>query len=286
MNSQQSNQEVIDQNEEQEEQQLNAFSRQEGAVNMAKIKELKVTIIGCGSIGSYSALALSKLGVGSLFLVDFDEVNKHNVSTQLFSLADIGLQKCYALEENIMQFCPDNETYVEGVNLQITEEESPYLSGSDVVVFAVDSLEARREAFISLVNNPPNTEDLVDNRTYLIDGRMGLNNIEILFTDLSNLVSTMSYAETLKGEQVNLPCTARGIGYSAQIIGGMVAAQVALLCPHGQDLPDFALLDSWRHFNVKGHNTIAVRTPAEARGSTEGLEEAIKSQSLTLSLIT
>jgi molybdopterin/thiamine biosynthesis adenylyltransferase len=65
------------------------------------IKKQTVLILGVGGLGSAIALNMLRLGVGRLFLVDYDVVDLHNINRQLlYSHADVGKPKVEAALHN------------------------------------------------------------------------------------------------------------------------------------------------------------------------------------------
>ncbi len=64
------------------------------------LREKRIVIVGCGGLGSSLALALGCSGIGEIHLVDFDEVNLHNIHRQIvFTLEDEGKNKAVATAE-------------------------------------------------------------------------------------------------------------------------------------------------------------------------------------------
>lgn len=58
------------------------------------MEEQSVLVLGVGGLGSIVTINMLRLGVGKLFLVDFDVVDIHNLNRQLlFSHADVGKPK-------------------------------------------------------------------------------------------------------------------------------------------------------------------------------------------------
>ena len=56
---------------------LHEYSRMEllvGAEGLEKLRDSKVAVFGIGGVGSYVAEALARCGVGTLILVDNDQV--------------------------------------------------------------------------------------------------------------------------------------------------------------------------------------------------------------------
>lgn len=68
---------------------------------MVRIKSSTVMIVGLGAVGSYMALYLSKIGVGSFVLIDADDVEISNLHRQAFLESDLGHQKAEQLRRRI-----------------------------------------------------------------------------------------------------------------------------------------------------------------------------------------
>jgi len=82
------------------------YIRQQELVNQEKLANLHVTIIGCGAVGSFTALSLCKMGVGQLTLIDNDKVSIENLPNQFFREDDIGEKKVAACMEILKDFIP------------------------------------------------------------------------------------------------------------------------------------------------------------------------------------
>ena len=62
------------------------FSRTElliGEKGLQALSKTCIAVIGLGGVGSYSAEALARSGIGKLILVDFDIVEPSNVNRQI-----------------------------------------------------------------------------------------------------------------------------------------------------------------------------------------------------------
>ena len=87
--------------------QIERYSRQivlkdVGVVGQKKILNSKVLIVGVGGLGCPIADYLSRAGVGTIGIVDFDKVNLSNIHRQnLYNLKDIGKYKVDAVKEKI-----------------------------------------------------------------------------------------------------------------------------------------------------------------------------------------
>ena len=71
-----------------------------------KAKRSVVGIAGLGGLGSNVAIALARVGVGTLILVDFDVVEPSNLNRQQYFIHQIGMAKVEALQENISKINP------------------------------------------------------------------------------------------------------------------------------------------------------------------------------------
>ena len=71
-----------------------------------KIKGSVVGIAGLGGLGSAVAIALARIGVGTLILVDFDVVEPSNLNRQQYFIHQIGMPKVEALQENLQESTP------------------------------------------------------------------------------------------------------------------------------------------------------------------------------------
>jgi sulfur carrier protein ThiS adenylyltransferase len=107
-----------------------------------KIKNSVVGIAGLGGLGSSVAVALARVGVGKLILVDFDVVEPSNLNRQQYFIDQIGMPKVEALQKNIAAInpCVKVETYQE--KLDRTNGEKIFQE-ADVVVEAFDRAEEK-----------------------------------------------------------------------------------------------------------------------------------------------
>lgn len=102
-----------------------------------KIKQATVGIAGLGGLGSAVAVALARIGVGKLVLVDFDVVEPSNLNRQQYFVDQLGMKKPDALVANLMRINPYVEYEAHG--LKITPDNIGGLFGEvDVLVEAFD----------------------------------------------------------------------------------------------------------------------------------------------------
>jgi sulfur carrier protein ThiS adenylyltransferase len=102
-----------------------------------KVRRATVGIAGLGGLGSAVAVALARLGVGRLVLVDFDVVEPSNLNRQQYFVDQLGLAKSRALSQNLARINP----YVRLTTsqLRLTAENVPEVFAEvDVLVEAFD----------------------------------------------------------------------------------------------------------------------------------------------------
>ncbi|MCL2036597.1 MAG: sulfur carrier protein ThiS adenylyltransferase ThiF [Oscillospiraceae bacterium] len=84
------------------------------------LKSAKVAIAGLGGLGSNIAVMLARIGVGKLFLVDFDKVEPSNLNRQHYNTKHLGMYKTEALKNQIGLINPFIETEI--LTIKVEEE--------------------------------------------------------------------------------------------------------------------------------------------------------------------
>ena len=106
-----------------------------------RIRNARVMVIGIGGVGSWAAEMLARSGVGTIHLVDLDDVCESNMNRQIHALeGTIGKSKVAVMAERIRQIDPDC-TVVEHEEF-FTQRNAEQLVNEDIdVVFdAIDSM--------------------------------------------------------------------------------------------------------------------------------------------------
>jgi sulfur carrier protein ThiS adenylyltransferase len=108
-----------------------------------------VGIAGAGGLGSNCAVALARVGTGTLIIADFDVVSEGNLNRQYFFYDQIGKPKTDALKENIQRINPSVRVIPHQVSL--TKDNIPLLfRDCDVIVEAFDRAD-QKEMLIETV---------------------------------------------------------------------------------------------------------------------------------------
>ncbi len=115
-----------------------------GTPAMETLAHSHVAVLGLGGVGSWCAEALARSGVGTLTVVDCDEVSVSNLNRQLVAtMATVGMPKSQAMAERIIQVAPTSQ--VRPMNYRYTPEdrETFFRSGYDYIVDAIDTVSAK-----------------------------------------------------------------------------------------------------------------------------------------------
>ena len=114
-----------------------------GLEGQTKLLEAKVLLLGAGGLGSPTALYLAAAGVGTLGIVDDDEVDLSNLQRQVIHTTDrIGVAKVDSAEESMKAINPDvnvvkYKTRLDASNIM------EIIPGYDVIVDGVDNFPTR-----------------------------------------------------------------------------------------------------------------------------------------------
>src|SRR5215211_4566634 len=114
-----------------------------GLEGQTKLLESKVLLLGAGGLGSPTALYLAAAGVGTLGIVDDDEVDLSNLQRQVIHTTDrIGTPKVDSAETSIKAINPDVDVVKYKTRLDASNI-MEIIDGYDVIVDGVDNFPTR-----------------------------------------------------------------------------------------------------------------------------------------------
>lgn len=123
------------------ERRFGGVSRLYGIEGANKLRQAHVCIVGVGGVGSWSAEAIARTGVGQITTVDLDMVAESNTNRQIHALENIfGQAKVTAMAERILAINP--ECRVRSIEDFVTPENVDQILGQDfsVVIDAIDQV--------------------------------------------------------------------------------------------------------------------------------------------------
>jgi integrative and conjugative element protein (TIGR02256 family) len=117
--------------------------RNKGRADRTTLKGAKLSIIGCGALGSETADALGKAGVGRLILVDMETMRAHNAVRHCLGINMTGFPKTLAMRESVYLHNPFVRTEPFILNILATNLDSYLPEGViGISTIADDNVEA------------------------------------------------------------------------------------------------------------------------------------------------
>ena len=120
----------------------------------------RVLLFGVGGVGSYAAEALVRSGIGSLTVVDKDEVDESNINRQLIALGStVGLPKTEAARSRLLDINPEAEIRVfrecftpENGGFVDFSEYDYVIDAEDLVTAKIEIIRRAKEAGVPVIS--------------------------------------------------------------------------------------------------------------------------------------
>ena len=175
-----------------------------------------VTVVGCGAIGSFAALALAKMGMQDITLYDFDKVDTVNMSAQFHPFKAIGENKAASTQRMLQEYASVSSS----ISMDAFQESNAGHTRG-IVILAVDTMEARRAIFNWIAEGSPFVN-------YVIDPRMAAEYYEQYTLNPFDKNERASYMKSMHedSETVQQRCTAKSTVYTAMLAAGLIAKTV------------------------------------------------------------
>lgn len=120
---------------------FNRTLRLVGADTMRRYADARVIIFGIGGVGSWTAEALARSGIGHLTLVDADSVAASNINRQLHALhSTVGRPKVEVARERLLDINPEIDVDIRCERYDASSAPAYDLNSYDAVIDAIDSL--------------------------------------------------------------------------------------------------------------------------------------------------
>jgi molybdopterin/thiamine biosynthesis adenylyltransferase/rhodanese-related sulfurtransferase len=114
-----------------------------GAEGQQKLLDAKVLLLGAGGLGSPTALYLAAAGVGTIGIVDDDDVDLSNLQRQVIHTTDrIGMPKVDSAEQAMKELNPDVDVVKYKTRLDASNI-MEIIAGYDVIVDGADNFPTR-----------------------------------------------------------------------------------------------------------------------------------------------
>lgn len=117
--------------------------RDVGGAGQQKLLASKVLIVGAGGLGSPVAMYLAAAGVGTIGIVDDDEVSLSNLQRQiLYGTADVGAPKVEIAKKTLASLNPDVTVEIHHCRLDAANA-AELIAGYDIVADGSDNFDTR-----------------------------------------------------------------------------------------------------------------------------------------------
>lgn len=124
---------------------LRIYSQNLGILNESQQRQLMATsvlIVGLGGLGGHMANQLCRLGVSTLFLVDYDSFTPSNLNRQLFSSTEnIGHAKIDVVQSELLAIRPD--LHLHTFKEKIQDIDVTLIQDIDYIVDCTDNLSSK-----------------------------------------------------------------------------------------------------------------------------------------------
>lgn len=139
------------------------FSRNQlliGEDGLEKLKNSKVLILGVGGVGTFSAETLARSGVGTIILVDKDDIDITNVNRQIHATVEtVGESKVEMMAERIKAINPECKIikhhmfYTEETYEEILNDDIDYIvDASDTIQYKIHIIEEALKRDIKIIS--------------------------------------------------------------------------------------------------------------------------------------
>ncbi|SEF17860.1 adenylyltransferase/sulfurtransferase MoeZ [Jiangella alba] len=114
-----------------------------GMAGQKRLKNAKVLVVGAGGLGSPALLYLAAAGVGTLGIVEFDEVDESNLQRQVIhGQSDIGRSKAQSARDSVKEVNPYVDVVLHETRLD-NDNVLDIFSGYDLILDGTDNFATR-----------------------------------------------------------------------------------------------------------------------------------------------
>lgn len=151
-----------------------ATSRFSSAIWYNEIQQKTIILAGIGGIGSYVAFLLSRMKPRDIYIYDPDVVETANMSGQLYSIEDVGINKVGAVSRMIAKY--SNYSHIWAINSRYDET----CDATDIMICGFDNMAARKTFFNKWLLHVSTLEDSDKANCLFLDGRLAAEEFQVL----------------------------------------------------------------------------------------------------------
>lgn len=207
--------------------------RYSGAPWFKACSKINVEIIGAGGISSWTVLALSRLNLKRIHIIDNDTVSVYNMAGQFFGPMNIGGNKTLELSNNVRLFSPNTE--ISSSTLRFYSDTS-IQKNFDIVISGVDSMSSRKSVYDSAIAS--------GFQGLYIDGRLSADTLQVICFRLDDIESRRRYEADYMFEDRyadSTICSFKQTTYMAMMIGSIICNLVVNYVNNNVNLVEYNL---------------------------------------------
>ena len=179
------------------------------------LNQFNFHILGCGAIGSATALQLVRMGAENFCLYDNDIVDTGNIGVSQYNIEDISYPKVERLKSKILNINAQAE-------IMCTNEmfsNYVYMNDDDIIILGFDSMESRLDA-VKAIGGWKYSQPFA-----LIDGRMGAEHYQQYVILKPNLkkYKQVWYSDEDGSEE---PCNMKATSYCSNMSGSFISNSI------------------------------------------------------------
>ena len=132
---------------------MNEFVKTYNLIDINKLKDVKIAVIGLGGVGAIAAEALVRSGIRNIILIDFDRVELSNINRQIPAYhSTLGEYKTEVLKQRFLDINPELNINTKTVRASKDNFED-LMEDSNFVIDAIDSLSDKADLIEYLFKN-------------------------------------------------------------------------------------------------------------------------------------
>lgn len=196
-----------------------ATSRFSGTEWYNEIQRKRIIIAGMGGIGSNLAFQIARMHPDAITLYDDDEVERANMSGQLFALTDVGEFKVNAVANKIYNF-----TTTEHV-MAVPERFTANSEASDIMMCGFDNMEARGTFYRQWLVHVDSKPEEEKKKCLFLDGRLSIDTLQIFCITGDDTANMARYSNNYlfsDDEADETVCSMKQTTYLACMIGSLM----------------------------------------------------------------
>ncbi len=222
-------------------------SRFSGAEWFNEIQKKNIIIAGIGGIGSNLAFQVARMHPSSMHLYDDDDVERVNMSGQLYSYNDVGKAKVDAVACMIMNYTNEQHIYAHRKKFLVGE------STSDIMMCGFDNMKARKDFFNTWLSHIEYKSEEDKKKCLFLDGRLSIDTLQVFCITGDDAYNINRYADKYlfsDEEADETICSMKQTTYLACMIGSFMTNLFTNFCANlldpviPYDLPFFTEYDA------------------------------------------